>query len=376
MSDTRMHVLHVYKDVHPTIVGGIERHIDDLRRGLPDVRSDVLVCSRRLRTTQFRTRYGIEVQVGELGRILSAPIAPCFPMILRRRQAALLHVHMPNPTGEASALLARRDIPLVASHHADIVRQLALRPLYTPLANRLFRRASAIVVGAHATARQSELLAPHTEKVRVIPYGVDTDRFDVARADPDRVAAIRDELGSPIVAATGRLVYYKGFELLIEAARDLDVSVVIIGGGPLEGALRELAAPYPRITITGQVTEQRLVDLLAASDCFALPSTSRAESFGIATVEAQAMGLPAIVTDVGTGTIEAIDPGRTGIVIAPGDVTGLRAAVEQLLGDDEQRARMSAAARERARASLSLEVMAERFRRLYAEVLGEEQHGP
>ena len=376
MSATRLHVLHVYKDVYPTVVGGIERHIDDLRRGLPDVRSDVLVCSRSMRTKRFRTPYGSEVQVGQLGRILSAPIAPRFPVILWRHRATLLHVHMPNPTGEASALLARREIPLVASHHADIVRQQALRPLYAPLVNRLFRRASAIVVGAHATLRQSEFLAPHREKVHVIPYGVDTDRFDVARADPERVAAIRDELGSPLVAATGRLVYYKGFDRLIEAVRDLDAAVVIIGGGPLEGALRELATPHPRITITGHVTEQRLVDLLAAADCFALPSTSRAESFGIATVEAQAMGLPAIVTDVGTGTTEAIDPGATGIVISPGDVTALRTAIEQLLGDDEQRARMSAAACERARTSLSLKVMAERFRGLYEEVLADAGHGP
>jgi len=375
MSDTRLHVLHVYKDVYPTVVGGIERHIDDLRRSLPDARSDVLVCSRSMRTRRFQTPYGTEVHVGQLGRILSAPFAPRFPVSLRRHRAALLHVHMPNPTGEASALLARREIPLVASYHADIVRQQALRPLYAPLVNRLLRRASAIVVGAHATLRQSEFLAAHREKVRVIPYGVDTDRFDSARADPERVAAIRDELGSPLVAATGRLVYYKGFDLLIEAVHGMDASVVIIGGGPLQGKLRVLAASNPRVTVTGHVSEQRLVDLLAAADCFALPSTSRAESFGIATVEAQAMGLPAIVADVGTGTTEAIDPGVTGIVISPGDVTALRAAIEQLLGDDEQRARMSAAASERARATLSLKVMAETVRGLYEEVLADAGYG-
>jgi glycosyltransferase involved in cell wall biosynthesis len=375
MTGPRMHVLHVYKDVYPTITGGIERHIDDLRRALPDVRSDVLVCSRSRSTTEIETPHGTEIRVAEFGRILSAPIAPLFPFALRRRGADLIHVHMPNPTGEASALLARREIPLVASHHADIVRQNALRPLYAPLVNRLLRRAGAIVVGAHATARQSEFLAHHREKIRVIPYGVDTDRFDAERVDPERVAAIRDDLGSPLVAATGRLVYYKGFDVLIDAAREMDASVVIIGGGPLEAELRAKAAPHPRITITGPVSEQRLVELLAAADCFVLPSTSRAESFGIATVEAQAMGLPAIVTDVGTGTTEAIEPGTTGLVIRPRDVEALRAAIELLLGDDDQRIRMGAAARERASTSLSLTAMAESFRSLYAEILTFGTHG-
>lgn len=369
MTATQMHVLHVYKDVYPTIVGGIERHIDDLRRGLSGVRSDVLVCSRSPRTRTFQTPNGMEIQVGEFGRVLSAPIAPRFPLALRRREADLIHLHMPNPTGEASALMVNRRIPLVASHHADIVRQAALRPLYAPLVNRVFQRAGVIVVGAHATARQSEFLARHREKVRVIPYGVDTDRFDAGRVDPARVAAIRKQFGAPLVAATGRLVYYKGFDVLIDAASRMDVSVVIIGGGPLEAALREQAMPYPQITVTGPVSEQRLVELLAAADCFVLPSTSRAESFGIATVEAQAMGLPAIVTDVGTGTTEAIAPGTTGVVIPPGDVEALRTAIEQLLADGPNRIRMGVAARERATASLSLPVMAERFRNLYTGLL-------
>ena len=56
---------------------------------------------------------------------------------------------------------------------------------------------------------------------------------------------------------------------------------------------------------------------LAAADLFVLPSTSRAESFGLATAEAQAMGMPAVVTDVGTGTTEAIAPGETGVAVPP-----------------------------------------------------------
>jgi rhamnosyl/mannosyltransferase len=363
-----MNVLHVYKDVAPTILGGIERHIDDLRQSMPAVRSDVLVCSRTRRTLRLTTPYGAEVRVGEIGRVLSAPLAPTYPLELRRFRPDLLHVHMPNPTGEVSALMARRDIPMIAAHHADIVRQRALRPLYGPLIDRVFRRASAIVAGSQATAEQSEALAAHRDKVHVIPYGVDTDRFDPRLVSPEKVAEVRARFGSPLVVATGRLVYYKGFENLIEAARILKLPVAIVGTGPLEADLRRHASSVPGVTLTGGVSEADLLALLAAADCFVLASTSRAESFGIATLEAQAMATPAVVTDVGTGTTDTIEPGVTGVVVAPRDVDALVEGINRVLGDSEARERMAGAARRRAVEHFSMQSIGARYLRLYETV--------
>jgi glycosyltransferase involved in cell wall biosynthesis len=145
---------------------------------------------------------------------------------------------------------------------------------------------------------------------------------------------------------------------------------VIVGAGPLERRLRELAAGLANVHLAGPVSEDELREHLAAADCFAMASTSRAESFGLATLEAQAMGVPAVVTDVGTGTTEAIEPGETGLVVPPRSPADLRDAIAQVLADPGRAAAMGRAARERVVARHSLRDQAATMREIYAEVAG------
>jgi glycosyltransferase involved in cell wall biosynthesis len=362
-------VVHVYKDVFPPVVGGIEKHIDALRRAMPDVTSHVLVCARARRTSRIQVGSGLEVRVAEAGpRALSVPIAPSFPLWLRRMEADVVHVHMPNPVGEAAALLAGRGRPLVVSYHADIVRQAWLMPLYRPLASACLDRAAALVVGSRRLLQTSPLLAPRSQRARVIPYAVDADRYRrdaVTEAERD---AVRRRFGAPLVLAVGRLVYYKGFEDLASAARALDASVVIVGSGPCEKRLRALTDGLENVHLVGSVSEDGLRRHLAAADCFVMPSNKRAESFGMATLEAQAMEVPAVVTDVGTGTVEAIEPGETGLVVAPGRPAELAAAIQSVLADPARAAAMGRAGRERAVAKHSLQDQATRMREVYADL--------
>lgn len=364
-----MRVVHVYKDVFPPVVGGIEKHIDGLRRAMPDVTSHVLVCARARRTSSARVGTGLEVRVAEgRRRVLSVPLAPTFPLWLRRMESDLVHVHMPNPVGEAAALMAAQGRPLVVSYHADIVRQARLMPAYRPLAGACLDRAAALIVGSRRLLQTSPLLAPRCSRARVLPYGVDVERLRPDAVTEEERAAVRRRLGEPLVIAVARLVYYKGLEDLIGAARGLDGSVVIVGSGPLDERLRALAREVPNVHLTGAVSEDELRRHLAAADCFVMASTSRAESFGVATLEAQAMGVPAVVTDVGTGTIEAIEPGKTGLVVAPGSPSGLASAVRSIIEDPVRAGTMGRAARERVVSRHSLREQAARLRAIYAEV--------
>lgn len=365
-----MRVVHVYKDVFPPVAGGIEKHIDGLRRSMPDVTSHVLVCARAGRTSQARVGTGLEVRVAEPPRrVLSVPLAPSFPLWLRRLDADVVHVHMPNPVGELAALVSARGRPVVVSYHADIVRQARFMALYRPLAGACLDRAAALVVGSRALLGTSPLVAPRSARAQVVPYGVDVERLRPDAVSAEQREAVRRRYGTPLVLAVGRLVYYKGYEDLIEAARGLDASLVIVGGGPLEEHLRELAAGVPNVHLAGPVSEDSLREHLAAADCFAMASNSRAESFGVATLEAQAMGVPAVVTDVGTGTVEAIEPGETGLVVAPGRPADLRAAIASILRDPARAAAMGRAARERAVARHSLPEQAARIRQIYDEIV-------
>lgn len=359
-------MVHVYNDAFPPVVGGIEKHIDLIRRALPDISTDVLVCARARHGRRRPCGTGIEFQVAELGpRLWSVPIAPAFPATLRKIKADVVHLHMPNPLGELSVLADRRR-PVVCSYHADVVRQARAAPVYRPLVQACLTRATEIILGSRRLAETSPFLGQHARRATILPYFVDTDRYSIGRVREQDQARLRSRYGGPIVLAVARLVYYKGLDVLIEAARSLEASVVIIGDGPLAGQLGRLSESVANVHMVGAVGEGELLAHLAVADCFVLPSTSRAESFGLATLEAQAMGVPAVVTDVGTGTVDAISPGETGLVVEPGDAPALAGAIEAILANPERARTMGMRARERAVAQHSVPAAAKQLYAIYA----------
>jgi glycosyltransferase involved in cell wall biosynthesis len=366
-----MRVLHVYKDVYPPITGGIERHIDAVRTALPDVQHDVLVCARRPRTVHRVPPAGAgrEVLVGELGRVLSTPIAPAFPLWLARlAHGAIVHLHMPQPLAELSVLLTGRCRPLVVTYHADIYRQRALLFLYRPLLVRCLRSADVVITASERLRATSPILREAGVSPRVVPYGIDVGRWAPQHADPVLVQELRTRYGQPHVLAVGRLVHYKGFDQLIIAARQLPCATVIIGEGP---ARHDLQRQIHRLRLedsvhlVGEVSDRRLAAHLAAASLFVLPSTNRAEAFGISLLEAQSAELPVIATNVGTGTVEAFAPGRSGCLIPPNDIHALVEAISRLLDQPKLRRSMGKRGREFVEARNSLESMACRLRSIY-----------
>jgi glycosyltransferase involved in cell wall biosynthesis len=367
-----MRILHVFKDVYPPIAGGIERHIDAIRRALPDFEHDVLVCSRE-RQTRHRpadqTGHGKEVLVGEFGRVLSTPLSPGFPRWLRRlAPGALVHLHVPNPTGEVAALYGLGSSPLIATYHCDIFRQRALLPAYKPLLLRCLSRARVVLVGSAGLARSSPVLRDYSGPIELFPYGVDTEFFDRSKANSSTVMRLREGFGHPHVLAVGRLVAYKGFDRLIEAARAISWPIIIVGDGPERAALAEQisrAGLSDRVHLAGTVDDGRLRDHFAAASLFVMSSVNRAESFGVSLLEAQATGLPVIATDVGTGTAEAFVPGHTGLLVPPGNPDALATSITSLALEPARRAAMSEAGTAWVRETHSFPAMADVLRGVY-----------
>jgi len=366
-------VLHVYKDVYPPVVGGIERHIDAIRRALPEIRHDVLVCGRRLRTFERAVPGpGREVLVGEVGRVLSTPLAPTFPAWLTRlAPGAIVHLHMPQPLAELSVLLTRLRSPIAATYHADIHRQRLLLGLYGPLVRRTLRRADVVIAASQGLSTNSALLREAEIPVRVVPYGIDVSRWDPQGLADGEVRQLQNTFGHPHVIAVGRLVHYKGVDRLIEATSRIDASVVIVGEGPLRGPLeRQVRSLHlqDRVHLVGEVSDERLAAHLAAASVFVLASTNRAEAFGISLLEAQAAGLPVIATDVGTGTKEAFIPGESGILVPPKDVGALETAITRLLDQPALREAMGEAGRAWVKRCHSLESLASALRPIYVDL--------
>lgn len=364
-----MRVVHVGKFYPPEYAGGLESVVvtlnDELVRRGVDVTAVVAAVRGAGGTDTWR---GVRVvRTATLGTVLSQPLTPSYPQRVRAEPGDLLHLHHPNPLADWAALGDRR--PFVVTHHSDIVRQRLLRPAYAPLVSRTLARARAVAVGSEQLLASSSDLAAVRARVRVIPFGIDATRYEATDAVRRRSADLRASAGGkPIVLAVGRLVGYKGFDVLARAARGLDAVVVIAGTGPEGERLRSLAGPEVRFA--GWVSDEDLVAWYHACDVFCLPSLTRAEAFGIVLLEAMACGRPLVTTALPTGVSAVNRDGRTGLVVPPGDAPALREALQALLADAERRRAMGEEARAVQAREYGAALMGERYVRLYEEALG------
>ncbi len=364
-----MRVVHVGKFYPPEYEGGLETVVvtlnDQLVRLGVEVTAVVAAVGGRGGTGAHRGAR--VVRAPTLGTALSQPLAPSLPRRVRAEPGDVLHVHHPNPLADWAALADGR--PFVITHHSDIVRQRALGALYRPLLHRALRRAAAVVVGSEQLRDASRDLAPVRGRVRVIPFGIDASRFAPTPPVAARAAALRAGTGGrPVVLAVGRLVGYKGFDVLVRAARGLDAAVVIVGTGPEEARLRALAGPAVRFA--GRVSDQDVVAWYHACDVFCLPSVTMAEAFGVVLLEAMACGKPLVTTALPTGVSAVNRDGRTGLVVPPGDADALREALRDLLADAARRRAMGEEGRAVQAREYAASLMGERYLALYREVCG------
>ena len=363
-----MKILHVYKDFDPPVRGGVERHIALMcryQREWAKVRA--LTCSHSLLTRRM-TRDGTDViEVGEWGRFQSAPISPMYPLQLRRNEADVVVVHMPNPTAELSWLMARPRGKLVVRYHSDVIRQASAMRFYAPIQHRFLAHADVILVGSDHYLDSSPTLQPFRKKCRVLPFGVVSEAFDAPSAES--VAAIRNQYGGRFVFFSGRHRYYKGLRYLVEAAESIGAPVVISGDGPERAELQRLAGSLGvEVHFPGELTDDALVAHLHAAAVFVFPSVERSEAFGISILEAHACGTPVVATRLGTGVEYANLDGVTGINVPPRDAASLAAAVNGLLQNEAERATMGRQARERVEREFRAADIARREFEIYQEL--------
>jgi rhamnosyl/mannosyltransferase len=213
------------------------------------------------------------------------------------------------------------------------------------------------------------VLGEFSDKVRVIPFIVDVEAMRRRSDDPVALGVREWARGSPVALSVGRLVYYKGVDVLLDAlSLTKDLRLVIVGDGPLRQQLqlRALALGIDaRIKWLGAISDRELVGAFSGADFFVLPSVERAEAFGLVQVEAMAAGLPVISTLLGTSVEFVNVDGRTGSVVPPRDATVLAEAMQLLSDDESRRRRLASGALQRAE-DFREETLVERYRALYA----------
>ncbi len=346
----------------------METHLKQLCEALNERTRVSVVVSNERNTTVHEQIDGVSItRVARWFEIARTSICPGMAKAIRGVPADIIHLHHPNPWAMLAYLASGHRGKLVITYHSDIVKQKVLVRVVAPLLNLVFGRAAAIIATSPNYLESSEMLNRYRDRCRVIPLGIPLQ--PLMAPHPADLCTIRAAYGKDIILATGRLVYYKGFEYLIKAMSGLKAHLLLAGEGPLRSQLEGLARDAgvaDRVHFLGRVPD--MVPYYQAADIFVLPSIARSEAFGMVQLEAMALGVPVVNTNLDTGVPFVSLHGLTGLTVAPADADALHSAIASLLADRDLAARFGAAAKLRVEQEFSLEVMVARTLTLYQEV--------
>jgi glycosyltransferase involved in cell wall biosynthesis len=281
----------------------------------------------------------------------------------------------PGPMGLAGLAIARiLKLPVYGTYHTAFPQYVRMFTEDTSMEEAAWRymrwfygQMDAIYSPSRSTADD---LAEHgidRAKVVVHPRGVDAERFQ-----PGRAGGLFEHMGLTRhfkLLYVGRVSREKGLDVLAESFRLIhahrpDVRLVIVGDGPFLPEMQRQLAGLPAV-FTGYLQGQKLTEAYAGADLFVFPSAT--DTFGNVVLEAQASGLPVVVTGSG-GPRESMLPGRTGLVVPASDPQSLALAVLELALDRDRITRMGAEAR-RFAAGTSFDQAFLKTWEIYAEVL-------
>jgi len=365
-SPGKLRVLQVGK-FYPPHMGGIETHLQALCGALRNHAEVRVIVSSEGRETVEETIDSVPIaRLSTWLAAFSTSISPAMVSRIRRSEADLVHIHLPNPAAVMAYLASGHRGRLVVTYHSDTVKQKILGRMFEPLLNAALRRSAAIIATSPNYVATSPVLQAFRDRCHVIPYGIDTAQFE--QCAPEAVRSVRERYGKRLIVSVGRLVYYKGFDVLIRAMASVRAKLVIVGDGPLRAELETLAAQLgvrDKVVFAGEINNACVTPYYHAADLFALASVARSEAFGIVQIEAMAAGLPVVNTGLDSGVPFVSVDGETGLTVPPGDPQALAAAMNRLLDDDALRQSLGQAGVRRARQEFSLDTMLRRTLELY-----------
>jgi glycosyltransferase involved in cell wall biosynthesis len=278
-----------------------------------------------------------------------AKLASGFEMLYANSQKAFLVAAMTKRPGQP-LVWHLRDI-LTGEHFHPILRKIAV------FAGN--RYASVIIANSHATAESFIAAGGRRDKVRVVHDGVSPQPFD--SIDSHVLKALGSEVGSgirPTIGLFGRLSPWKGQHILLEALSGIPDAHAVLVGDALFGETEYAETLWARARqpdIAGRVHflgfRQDIPGLMRSMDMIVHTSTSP-EPFGLVIVEAMLARKPVIATRAG-GAVEIIRDGTNGLLVSPGSVPELRAAIQRLLADSVLARRLGEAGRSRAEEAFS-----------------------
>jgi glycosyltransferase involved in cell wall biosynthesis len=357
-------------------IGGVERVVADQVEELRDrVEFGILVCQPKGRGT-CSTWHGVPVEYcRSFGMVRSMPVSTQF--FARFRDLApkydLVHFHEPVPFGAFTGSIFGFN-KAVVTLHSGVERQRILRNLYLPFLAKLMDRATFIMPTSDRLAERVPLLKRFSSKTRVVHLGIDDSELMAAASRKKDIANLKQLAGGrAIFLSVGRMVPYKGFDVLLKGiAAVQEAFLFLVGQGPLRYGLQQQATRLGilnRVVFAGEISQEDLGLYYHACDCFVLPSLGASEAFGLVQLEAMACGKPVINTDLPTGVPFVSVHESTGLTVTPGDPGQLASAIRRMVNDESARTLMGITARIRYEQLFRRRRMADQLLQVYKDSL-------
>ena len=374
---------------YPPAWGGIETHVQNLARAQAALGAQVSVmCVNSMNeagvqasVTNTVREWDGDVQVTRLGRrttVARFDICPGFPKIFREIVESsydIVHLHTPNPTMLLAWLAMRPQIPLVITHHSDVIKQQFLKYVLRSFEHLVYNQAESILTTSPNYIEGSRFLQIYKKNLTYLPLGLDCSPY----LQPSEAALaysrqLKDKYGAPIWLSVGRLVYYKALDVAIEALALVPGTLIVVGTGPLEKELKDKAKQLgveERIVWLGRASAEELSGAYHAATALWFPSNARSEGYGLVQVEAMASGCPVINANIPCSGVTWVSRHeQEGLTVPLNDPVALADAAKRLLEEPGLRERLVNASRSRV-SVLDDMTMAKRSFEIYSQTLND-----
>lgn len=359
-----MHIA-FFTNTYRPFISGVVRSISTFRQALTQLGQHVFIFGQDAGDYEDNEPFIFRYPAFDLPAIydypLALPISPFIDKLLPTLKLNIIHSHHPFLLGQKAAKLAAElNLPLVFTFHTryrDLSHYIALnqelvKGTIDQIIGDYMQRCQHIVVPSESMRCWLAAEYGVTERVTVVPTGIDIDIYEAADSQ-----AIRRQRGwghDRILISVGRLVKEKNWSLLLTAVHEVmqqqnGVRLVIIGEGDERKNLERYAQELEmadKVEFVGQLAFDQVPAYLKAADLFCF--TSLNETQGLVTVEAMAAGLPIVAVDAG-GTSDTVTHGKEGLLTVD-DPQALARAITQLLNDETLRRCFSQAAIKKAQA--------------------------
>lgn len=322
---------------YPPSVGGIESVTYELSKELftHGHQADVLCVNEVGKTTLIeKTPFTTIYRCRSLFTLATIHIslAYLYYWFLLKNKYDIIHIHSPNPLAYLAVFLFPTKSKICVHWHCDIVKFSFLKKIYTPLQQQVLKKADTIVTTSEMYAAYSNDLKPFYKKTICIPLGIDKEIQPINHDLQKKLEATYK--GKKIIFSLGRHVYYKGFNVVIDAMRLLSEEYVLLLGGSGTHT-EELKAQSNRhnlqhmVHFLGNIPTAHLSTYYSTCSVFCLSSIDRSEAFGVVLLEAMKHGAQVISTDIpGSGVAWVNKHNKTGKVIARNSPVALSKAIE------------------------------------------------